>query len=185
MSAARRPAARRGPRRGLGLTLLELMIALAIAAVLGAMAVPSMGTMLQHRRLSAAAWALATDLGEARAEAIRRGQTVQLLFGGDLSHWCYVLVAGGDDAAAPDCAARGAALGLRLLKRVTAADHPGIALLDAQPMRLGASGAAVALDAPSASLANARGEQLRVRLSRLGRPSLCAPAAAVGEVPRC
>ena len=52
-------------------------------------------------------------------------------------------------------------------------------------MRLAASGLALTPDAPTASLANARGEQLRVRLSRLGRASVCAPTLPVDGLPRC
>jgi len=164
-----------------GLTLIELTIALAISAVLGAMTVPSFSAMLQSRRLTAAAHALAADLGEARQEAIGRGQPVLLRFGGDARAWCYELVAGADNALTADCSARAEGV----LKRITVADHPGITLLETQAMRLSGNGAAAALDTPSATLANARGEHLRVRLSRLGRATLCAPAAPMGELPRC
>ena len=164
-----------------GLTLVELTIALVIAAMLGAMALPSFAAMLQQRRLAAAAQALAADLGEARQEAIRRGQPVTLRFGWRAADWCYELVAGAGQSAPTDCAGADP----RLLKRVRASDHPGITVVDAMPMTLAPDGATPLLQAPSTLLANARGEQLRVRLSRLGRAAICAPAAAVGTTPRC
>jgi type IV fimbrial biogenesis protein FimT len=182
MSALMRIGPRRAPA---GLTLIELVIALMIVVVLGAMAMPSFSAMLQQQRLTAAARQLAADLGEARQEAIRRNQTVQVVFGRGGGQWCYALLAGDDDAAAPDCSPRGAGDGARVLKRVTAADHPGIALLEARTMRLAAGGEAVALQTPSASLANGRGEQLRVQLSRLGRVAICGSDAPVGDLPRC
>ncbi len=171
-------------RRDAGLTLIELSIALAIAAVLAVIAVPSWSKLLQHHRLNEAARSLAADLGEARQEAIRRNQPVQLLFGGGGERWCYALVAG-SAAAAPDCNAGDAGLGTRLLKRVRAADHPGVDLVDAQPMRLGADGAAAAGQPMAASLANARGEQLRVRLSLLGRASICSLGAPMPGIANC
>ncbi len=167
-----------------GLTLIELSIAFAIAAILAAIAVPSWSRMIQHHRLSEAARLLVADLGEARQEAIRRNRPVQLVFGGAADRWCYALAAGSAPAV-PDCGARDAGLGERLLKRVGAIDHPGVSLIDAQPMRLGADGAAGLGAAASASFANARGEQLRVRLSLLGRASICSMAAPMPGMPEC
>ncbi len=172
------------PRRR-GLTAIELAIALAVAAILGALAMPSFRSTIQQRRLIGAASALATDLAEARQEAIRRGATVELRFGAGESGWCWLIVAPGDTAATPappvDCAGRVPPV----LKRVASADHPGIALLQTQPMRIHADGASAALQAPSALLANARGDQLRVRLSRLGRASICAANGTLSGIPPC
>lgn len=170
-------------RRCGGLTAIELAVALAIAALLGALALPSFRSMIQQRRLAAAAGALAADLGEARQEAIRRGAVVHVRFGAGDGQWCWMLVATppGDNATATDCAAGGG----RMLKRVASTDHPGITLVDAQTMRLAADGASAAVAVPSALFANGRGEQLRVRLTRLGRPAICAANGALSGVPPC
>lgn len=168
-----------------GLTLIELTIALAIVVVLGGLALPSFRTMLEHKRLAAAAHALAADLGEARQEAQRTGRPVQIVFGRRDAAWCWLLVAGSVDPAEVDCATRDGGTGARVLKRVDAVDHPGVALLEHQPMRLEPGGATPLRDAPSALLADARGETLQVRLSRLGRASVCAPGAPVGGMRRC
>lgn len=168
MRPLRRPAA--------GLTLIEVAIAVAIAAILGALTLPSFSAILQQRRLAAAAGALAADIGEARQEAIRRRADVELRFGAEGGRWCWTISPAGvpDDAAAdarPDCAPPAAA---PTLKRVGAVDHPGITLVETRNMRLAPDGAAVSLDAPSVVLSNPRGEQVRVRLSRLGRATICA-----------
>lgn len=170
-------------RRAAGLTAIELAVALAIAAVIGALALPSFQSMIQQRRLVAAAGALAADLGEAREEAIRRGSAVELRFGAGAGQWCWVLVTvpAGAGTAPTDCSA-GAG---RSLKRVASADHPGIVLLDAQPMRLTAEGASAVAEVPSALFANSRGEQLRVRLTRLGRPAICATKGTLSGMPAC
>lgn len=166
-----------------GLTLIELAIALAIAAILGALAVPSFGSLLQRKRLDAAAHALAADLGEARQEALRSGHTVAVVFGRRDGGWCWLVVA--DLSPVADCAARDGGAGTGLLKRVDSADHPGIALLDTQAMRFDPSGATAALGTPSAAFGNARGERLRVRVSRLGHAAVCAPTRAASDAPHC
>jgi type IV fimbrial biogenesis protein FimT len=68
------------------------------------------------------------------------------------------------------------------LKTVRAREHPGITLQEAQPMRIdpqpGASQGSVLLQA-------ADGQQLRVAMTPLGRPKVCAPGAAVPGYPAC
>lgn len=162
-------------RPAAGLTLIEVAIALAIAVILGALTLPSFSAILQQRRLAAAAGALAADIGEARQEAIRRRADVELRFGAEGGRWCWAIIpAGAADAASadsrPDCAPPAPG---PTLKRVAAVDHPGITLLETRTMRLAPDGAAVSVDAPSVVLANPRGEQVRVRLSRLGRATIC------------
>jgi type IV fimbrial biogenesis protein FimT len=59
-----------------GVTLIELMIALAVMAILAAMAVPSFQNQIRSSRLSTAANDLSSALALARAESIRRGARV-------------------------------------------------------------------------------------------------------------
>ncbi len=66
-----------------GFTLLELMITLAVAAVLVAIAVPNMSTFLRNNRLTAAANDLLRSTQVARSEAIKRQQNVVLCASAD------------------------------------------------------------------------------------------------------
>lgn len=57
-------------QKSLGFTLIELMVTLAIAAIIMSMAVPAAKTMQANTRVSSVASDLATDLKKVRSEAI-------------------------------------------------------------------------------------------------------------------
>lgn len=64
------------PSRGYlsrGFSLVEVMVVVAIVAILASVAIPSFSVMMQKNRLSSAASALQVSLGLARSEAIKRG----------------------------------------------------------------------------------------------------------------
>ncbi len=61
-----------------GFSLIELMVVIAIAAILTGLAAPSLGKMFSSNRVQAEASAFVSDLMYARSEAIKRGQPVSL-----------------------------------------------------------------------------------------------------------
>ena len=67
---------RRQPGRQSGFTLIELMIAIAVAAVLITLATPHFRLLIQNNRLSSAANDFVSALNLARAEAVKRGVVV-------------------------------------------------------------------------------------------------------------
>lgn len=70
-----------------GFTLVELMVVVAIMAIVASIAVPSFNTMIKNNRLTAAVNDLSGALNYARSEAVRRGRTVQVdALSGDLSN---------------------------------------------------------------------------------------------------
>jgi type IV fimbrial biogenesis protein FimT len=167
----RRALQSRCPRHGF--TLAEVAVAIALLAILATLAVPSFGNALARHRLKAAAEHLAHDLAEARADAEQRGVPRHVSFERG-ARWCYAV------SAAAGCGCHAAAA--CALKTVDGSDHPGVALVDSsdagfQPDGAGTAGAAL--------LQGADGAQLRVGLTRLGRPSVCTPGGAVAGVPAC
>jgi type IV fimbrial biogenesis protein FimT len=151
------------------------MAVLGIAAVLATLALPSFGHMLARHRLKAAAENLAVDLAELRFEASRRGVPLHLHFVTG-AQWCYALatVSGCDCRVAQSCQ----------LKTIGAGSHPGVQLLEAQDVLFDAQPDSQ-IGSGSALLRGADGSQLRVGLTRLGRPKVCAPGAAAQGYPVC
>jgi prepilin-type N-terminal cleavage/methylation domain-containing protein len=167
---------RSAPGRPHGLTLMELMVAVAMLAVLGVMAGPPMGGMLARHRVQAAAAQLGADLGETRHEATRRGGKVYVNFHGS-SDWCYVITT--------DPAATCATDSERVLKRVRAKQLPGVTLSAAQPVVFdGASGMGPAVPV-QVQLSSARGDLVSVQVGLLGRAKVCSPDGALKALPRC
>ena len=176
-------ATNRGARVGdtRGFTLLELAIVLAVTAILAAMAVPTFASLVARQRLQAAAEHLKADIALARQEAGRRAQPVHLAFQPG-SNWCYAIGTG----PVGDCRqalARSPANGL--IKLVQGRDQPGVQLLLATPMTLDDRTGANLQGEGLARFASAEGQQLQVRLGRLGHTSVCAPVAAVVGTPAC
>ncbi len=61
-----------------GFTLVELLVTVSVAAILLALAAPSMADLLRNNRLAAANNTLVGSLNVARAEALRRGRVITL-----------------------------------------------------------------------------------------------------------
>src|SRR5699024_6935398 len=91
-----------------GFTLLELMVTVAVAAIIVSIAVPSFSAMLNRHRLEAAASELKFNLLLARSQAIKQNRDVAVSFrtGADASAWAYGLSdTGGCDPTETDKAA--------------------------------------------------------------------------------
>ncbi len=189
--AARQPSRRteaveRRPKPP-GFTLVEMVMALAVMAVLGAIATPSLSALLARQRLQAAAHELQADIAQAKLESSQRGQPVQLRFQTGTS-WCYALSVGPE----VDCTTlkpnATASLANGLIKVVRGSEHAGVTLLAAQTMTIDAvrSNALLSAAGPGwARFASRDGQQLQVRLGPQSRASLCAPGAPLDRIAAC
>jgi type IV fimbrial biogenesis protein FimT len=162
-------------RRQRGLTLLEMMVAIAIVAVLASLAVPGFGATLSRLHLKAAAERVAADLSEARFEATRRGQAVHLHFEPG-AHWCYAV------ALAPACGC-GSAQPCQI-RQTLGRDHAGVVLEQAQDLHFDPSAGTASVPA-ALRLRSSHGERLQVELTRLGRAKVCAPDGSTPGYPAC
>lgn len=174
-----RPARAAAAHRG-GFTLLELVIAIAIAVVLGAMTLPSYTSLVSRQRLVATARDLQADIAHAREEANRRGQPVYLVFQPG-TRWCYAL----STRPGADCRHSGQTPDGTTLKTVRADEHPGIDLRQSTTMALDGRNGTSLLGVGFARFASAHGLQLQVRLGPLGRSTVCAPEPSVSGMPAC
>ena len=78
-------------------TLLELMVTVAVAAILMAIAVPSFVDIVRGVRASANVSALTTALSVARAEAVRHNSVACVTSGDWSAGWSVMVDANGDD----------------------------------------------------------------------------------------
>lgn len=77
-------------RAGKGFTLVELMVVIAVVAVLLTIAAPSYQKLIERNRLKEASQAFKSDLQFARMEAIKRSENVFFeRTDGDNGAWCY------------------------------------------------------------------------------------------------
>lgn len=173
--------------RAPGYTLVELLVTLAVSAILLTGAVPAFTDLIDSQRLRASAQQIATDLRYARAEAVKRhaGTPIGVSFTpGD--NGCYGISQQLPcDCRVHDWASDTACL-LDLSHRRqlhTAQPRMNVEVIDARF----SGGRTTVFDplrgiarAGTVSLRSARGKRLEVRVSTLGRVRVCVPADAVG-----
>ncbi len=75
----------RFPQKKRGFTLIELMVTIALVAILAALAVPGFAPLIASTRLSAATNELYTSLVQAKSEAVRSGSRVTICPSSDSS----------------------------------------------------------------------------------------------------
>lgn len=85
-------------RRPRGFTMVELMVALALAAILAFLAVPAFSHLFARVRVQGAANELSTDIQYARSESVRRRAAVTLA--ADLDGGGYSITSGAESVKA-------------------------------------------------------------------------------------
>lgn len=171
-----------------GFTLVEMLVTLAVLAILVTTAVPALTDLLDTQRLRGTAQRIADDLRYARSEAVKRHAEIPIgVSFAPGRDWCY----GISQQLPCDChernwrSADACLLDLsheRQLHTARAAP-PQVQLVEARfsgmrttrfdPLRGTAQAGTV-------SLRSARGKRLDVRISTLGRVRICAPDATQG-----
>ena len=168
-----------------GFTLMELLITLAILAILVAIAAPSFFGLIERRKLHGAGENLFADLMFAKTEAIKRNEPIQISFTGTGATWCYGMAIVACDCTAADCTIDG------VLKVTNQDDFPGV-LVEADstfitgggstsftPLRGAANGGNLQFKVPSS------GAEVGVVVSSFGRVKFCSDTGTFGHSDSC
>lgn len=84
-----------------GFTVIELMICLAVLAIITSLALPSYRTILEKRQVTSGAEQLGAFLSSAQLESVKRNQFVAVNYQENGGDWCLGMRAG--DAVGVDC----------------------------------------------------------------------------------
>jgi len=164
-----------------GVTLLELLVALAVLAIVVAVGMPGLREFIVTQRLKAAAETVYADLTLARDESLHRNRTISIAFdfeeGG--TRWCFAP----SDHLPCDCQRGECGIGAHGAYGITEAAFREISLrtnfyhqaVSFHPVRGTANPGTVTL--------TARDQSIEVRVSNLGRIRLC--AVDLGGYPTC
>ncbi|MBS0325151.1 MAG: GspH/FimT family pseudopilin [Proteobacteria bacterium] len=179
-------------RRHRGFTLVELMVVLAIIAILLILGTPLFSTFVANSRIRTAAEVFANALSQARIEAIKRNEPVEFLMS---SGWLVCTVA---DSAAGNCAQGNAAVlfqgaGKEGTSEVTVTATPSGAtritfdqlgnIIAVSPIDSSAALTQVDIDVPGGSSVNST--PLRVLIETGGGVHLCNPAVSSPNPEAC
>jgi len=192
MKSGSRLRARRQPL--LGVTLVELMVTLAIMAVLVAVALPSMRDFVARKRLEGVAQELMTDLRLLKSQQQRNSQRpVAISFGSTTDQTCYVLYVTGINIQHCNCAAAAVCGSDELvgrpeqIKLVSVPRSTGVTITaDRRILMLsGFGGLPLNGAALQTEVANSQVGSIRVSTNSVGLPSICSVSGVYGSVLKC
>jgi type IV fimbrial biogenesis protein FimT len=184
-----------------GFTLVELMVTVAVAAILLILAVPSFADFIDKSRLRGASDSVVDFINKARAQSVKQGRDVNVAFDGTSTAWCV----GANVAAEPAnpgepipavepcacgttpaaCVVEGqqSTLDSSTLNGVTIDAIPDDFTFDSRLGTINPLGTTVAtLTSPRKKF------ELKLTVSPIGQVSLCVPATskrAFSEFPSC
>lgn len=186
-----RPASA-GARRQ-GVTLIELMVTLAILAILLAIAVPSMQQLIARKRVAGVAGELASDIRYLRSLGVQTSTLVQIDFGANAVATCYSLSTAPISRWNCNCndpaTCNGNANAPKIVKTVSIPIASGITVSVGNnptntfftgPNSLPFNGAAI-----TATVSSSQGGSVKVMTNETGRPFACSVSGQESNFPIC
>ena len=184
-------------RRRCGFTLVELVVTVAITAILLAMAVPQMREHLARKRVSGVATELVADIRYVRAQVLEQNQAIWISFGTTANFNCYVIYTDGGKNGYCDCARSAGPVCEDVpdppveLKSVYLKTNTGITLTSTRPSlffqkvvgapRISRS----AYDTAEATVQSSLGGTVKVGLDGPIRATICSVSGHTGEFVAC
>lgn len=179
---------RDGPGQS-GLTIIELMVVVAVVAVLITLAAPSMRAMIAAQRVKSINAELVTDLQFARSEAARRNRDVYVSFNPAAS--CYVIYVTANTGSC-DCSRAivcTSEVSREEIKTVRLAAANGVALSASGPsstlLRFEAQSGRQQDDGFQVGVTSTLGGQLRTTVNSAGRVTVCTPDSSIAGTATC
>jgi len=86
-----------------GFTVIELMITIAVIAIVTSLALPSYRAIIEKRQVTSGAEQVMAFLSSAQVEAVKRNQFVAVNYQENGGEWCFGLTADDDADASCDC----------------------------------------------------------------------------------
>ena len=97
------PKGKKGFSTNKGFTVIELMITIAVIAIVTSLALPSYRSIVEKRQVTSGAEQVMAFLSTAQMEAVKRNQFVAVNYQDNGGAWCFGLTAADDDDASCDC----------------------------------------------------------------------------------
>jgi prepilin-type N-terminal cleavage/methylation domain-containing protein len=163
-----------------GFTLIEMMVVIALAAVLLALAAPNFIATLAKNRFEGVANELVTDVQYARSEAVVRN--IDVTFAVGATRTCYTVSAAGacDCTASPVCT--GAAVQIKTVQFADSGAQAASAVsFTFEPVR----GSLTSADTNVTLSRSGYPWELRADVAAIGRVKVCSPSGSFAGYPSC